>query len=377
VGLLRLGLYPFAAALKHYEERRFGLVGESTLKEELKTLLHLGKVFEELKAEADNKDGSRPFTTDPRIMGRLEIQTFMAWMKKPSPKRRKGLDPVTQVLYLKGLKNFLRTFENHIIEDMAADGVRFPKAPKKPIRTVGLEDLQTIFRAADQTPGWHGTVARGMMVLFFATGVRPSELRLARQKDINMNKQTLSIRHPNGEGSWALEAKVNMIRPDMVPIIVRFLRERQQHVEDAGLGEVLALFPNLTRGKDGFYSANAFKSIKKEIEVASGVEFKLKDFRPTLTSITVNGDMSFLPTMSAQLRHTNLATTQRSYYAMQQGVAGRQLKKSFNISGSITAQDPVIEKNGTYLGMNESGPGGIRTPVRGFPWTEAVPRRPQ
>jgi hypothetical protein len=74
------------------------------------------------------------------------------------------------------------------------------------------------------------------------------------------------------------------------------------------------------------------------------VEFKLKDFRPTLTSITVNGDMSLLPAMSAQLRHATIATTQRSYYAMQQGVAGKQLKQSYRSAGSITAQNPVIDK---------------------------------
>jgi hypothetical protein len=61
--------------------------------------------------------------------------------------------------------------------------------------------------------------------------------------------------------------------------------------------------------------------------------------------------MRLLPDMSAQLRHSNLATTKRSYYRMLQGVAGKELRKSYKGSGSVTAQDPVIEKNMTYLGM--------------------------
>ncbi len=330
VEALRLGRYPFAAAIRHYEERRLGIVGEATIKEELKTLRHLNKVFESLKEEADLKDSERskenirPFTTDPRNMGRREVQTFMAWMRK------RGLDPVTQVKYLKHLKNFLKVFRNHIIDDMTADGVRFPKTPKKPIRTLDLEDLRTIFQAIDKMPGWHGSMARGMISLYFATGVRPSELRLALLKDLDLKKQTLMIRHPKGEGSWASQAEVDLIRPDMVPIIERYLQERRQHVDEAGLQEAPALFPNLFYQEgDGFYSANAFKKIKKEVEELSGVEFKLKDFRPTLTSITVNGNMSLLPALSAQLRHADLATTQRSYYAMQQGVAGRQLRESW------------------------------------------------
>jgi integrase/recombinase XerD len=348
VGSLRLGRYPFAAAIKHYEERRLGLVGDSTMREELKTLRHLNEVFEQLKAEEEAKDTedtnrsggemSKPFTTDPRRMGRREIQTFMAWM------RRRGLDPATQVTYMKRLKNFLKVFRNHVIDDMVADGVRFPKNPTKPIRTLDMDDLQVIFQAAERLQGWHGAMARGMFALYFATGVRPSELRLAHFKDLDMKKQTLVIQHPKGEGSWASQAPVDLIRPDMVPIIERYLKERQQHVQKAGYEGALALFPNLYGGQDGFYSANHFKQIKKKVEEISGVEFKLKDFRPTLTSITVNGDMSLLPAMSAQLRHATIATTQRSYYSMQQGVAGRQLKKSYKGPGSITAQDPVIDK---------------------------------
>jgi hypothetical protein len=73
------------------------------------------------------------------------------------------------------------------------------------------------------------------------------------------------------------------------------------------------------------------------------VEFKLKDFRPTLTSITVNGDMSLFPAMFAQLRHANLDTTQRSYYAMQQGVAGKQLRDSWKETPIIATRKPIIE----------------------------------
>jgi len=329
---LRLGRYPFAAAVKHYEERRLGIVGDSTIREEVKTLRHLGRVFESLKSDG------RVSTTDPRKMGRKEIQAFMAWMRK------RGLDPVTQVKYLKHLKNFLKVFKNHVISDMEADGVRFPKAPRKPIRTLDLEDLQIIFQAADGLPGWHGSMARGMIALYFATGVRPSELRLARIKDLDMSRQTLMIQHPKGEGSWASAAEVDIIRPDMLPIIERYLAERQQHVQVAGYKEAMALFPNLVVGQNAFYSAPAFRKVKKEIEAASGVEFKIKDFMPTLTSITVNEDMSRLPAMSAQLRHSSLATTQRSYYRMQQGVAGKRLRDSWKETPIIATQKPVIDK---------------------------------
>ncbi|MDW5563935.1 MAG: hypothetical protein SA339_11985 [Methanomassiliicoccus sp.] len=80
------------------------------------------------------------------------------------------------------------------------------------------------------------------------------------------------------------------------------------------------------------------------------MEFKIKDFRPTLTSITVNEDMSRLPAMSAQLRHNSLATTQRPYYRMQQGVAGKQLRDSWKESPVIATRKPVIENKWNLSG---------------------------
>jgi bisphosphoglycerate-independent phosphoglycerate mutase (AlkP superfamily) len=78
------------------------------------------------------------------------------------------------------------------------------------------------------------------------------------------------------------------------------------------------------------------------------VEFMLKDFRSTLTSITVNQDMSRLPAMSAQLRHASIATTQKSYYAMERGVAGKRLRdawKEHPIASSIKHEKAVIDQN--------------------------------
>jgi integrase len=85
-----------------------------------------------------------------------------------------------------------------------------------------------------------------------------------------------------------------------------------------------------------------------KVEKISGVEFKLKDFRSTLTSITVNGDISRLPAMSALLRHASVATTQKSYFAMERGVAGKQLRdawKEHPIASPIKHEKAVIDSN--------------------------------
>ena len=330
---LRLGRYPFAAATNFYLQSRKGTIADSTYTEDERKLRYLGSVLEKLK-----KDGLIT-TTDPRIMGRKEIQEFLIWM------RREGLDLDTQKKYLHHLRALLRFSKNHIIEDMKAEGVKFPTSPKKPIRTIELNDLQTIFRTVNQMEGWKGIMARGMVALYFATGVRPKELRLAHLEDLNLKKMTLFIRHPKGEGSWAASTTIDLIRPDMLPMIEQYLQEREEVVMRKGFPRALALFPNLSLGPNAFYSANHFGKVKREIEALCQVEFKLKDFRPTLTSLTVNGDLSRLPAMSAQLRHSSYSTTQRYYLKMEQGAAGKQLKDAWKDSPILApqnARNPVI-----------------------------------
>jgi hypothetical protein len=65
--------------------------------------------------------------------------------------------------------------------------------------------------------------------------------------------------------------------------------------------------------------------------------------RSTLTSVMVKGDMSRLPEMSEQLRHGSMTTTQRSYYAMKRGAAGRQLKDAWKEHPIKVHQNPIID----------------------------------
>jgi hypothetical protein len=88
------------------------------------------------------------------------------------------------------------------------------------------------------------------------------------------------------------------------------------------------------------------------------VEFKIKDFRPTLFSITVNGDMGHLPALSAQLRYSNLTTTHRSYFRMRQGVAGKQLRDSWRASAEIPHECPLLKK-GSRRVIDDGRLGGI------------------
>jgi hypothetical protein len=87
------------------------------------------------------------------------------------------------------------------------------------------------------------------------------------------------------------------------------------------------------------------------VEALSGVSFKLKDFRSTLTSLTVNDDLSRLPAMSAQLRHLDMKTTQRSYVDIQKSSAGKQLMDAWKEHPiGIMHETPLIDRRNTITG---------------------------
>ena len=75
------------------------------------------------------------------------------------------------------------------------------------------------------------------------------------------------------------------------------LRGREEWLRKHGILQAKPLFPSFSKNdKTDFYSANGLRQIKTKVEVLSGVDFKLKNFLSTLTSITVNGDLNrYLP----------------------------------------------------------------------------------
>ena len=75
-----------------------------------------------------------------------------------------------------------------------------------------------------------------------------------------------------------------------------------------------ALFPYITkRGRFGYWSQPMWSKLKKQVEIASGTEFRWKDFRPTYAQKLK--DMGApIEAVFKCLRHTDTGTTER-YYA--------------------------------------------------------------
>lgn len=297
---VRLGRYPFRAAVKYYCAFQEGNLGPTTMEVDRRKLIQFSGVFEELKM---NK---RITSTDPRQFIQPHITEFTIWMKK------RNLNLSTQEKYLQILDRLLQIFGNNVVPEMRKDPlVHLPKGVRdKPIRVLTVEDVQKIFDASKKVRGYTGIVLRGTVAIMFGTAIRPKELIGAHVEDVDLNTKMYYVRHPKGEGTWAEPQWTPIIRGDMIPKIREFITERNAYLEKRGIqSEYLFVNPSTMQP----FADYSFRRMKQRLEKLSGVNFQLKDFRSTLATLLVEGDLSNIPAVSLLLRHKSIETTSTYY----------------------------------------------------------------
>ena len=310
-----MGRYPLITVLNKYLEERAIVVKPSTLDHEGRKLRLIAK---ELQAFADDGKIS---TANPTKFTAADIKFY-------SDHLTGRLEPETKRKYLQYLNGLLLYAGNPVIETMKRKGFRFPRGTRKPIRSLDDEEQQAIQAAARSMAGWKGARAAFLTACYPATGVRPSELRLAHIEDINTKTWRLFVRHPKGEGSWGGSRTVP-VRPKYRMDILTYLKEREAYIHANGRTRATYLVPRCTKGQDLYYSDVAFRKLKKEIEEISGVEFKLKDFRPTYAQNAIDLDPNLFPDVSTALGHASLVTTQRFYAQISCDRAANRLENAW------------------------------------------------
>ncbi len=160
-------------------------------------------------------------------------------------------------------------------------------------------------------------------------------MRLVQSVDLDLKKWKIYVRSPKGGGVWA-ENRTITIMPQGRPELLNFLKERDELLRFFGKDKATYLIPNLRCGRDEPYSSNHFRKLKKEVQELSGISFRLKDFRPTFATLSVEMDPNLLVDVSAQLGHSNLATTQRYYAQISAESAGSRLEKAWDKKEYVT-----------------------------------------
>jgi integrase len=323
-----LGAYPFLSAGLRYVDRRKGFLADSTLTEMERKVRQVDRELRELKANG------RIRTTNPRKLARGDIQQVLIFLNG------KGLDPEYQSKYIRLIERVTTLEGNAIIQRMRDEGERFPTATPKELFSLEEQDLERIQAAAEEMEGWTGQIARFLVHFYPATGLRPSELRLAHVGDIDTRKWTFFVRHPKGENRYARKRTVFIAPPGRMAAL-EFLSARADHLERKGFPDAKPLIPSIRKGSAGYYSSNWFRVIKKRVEEAAGVEFRLKDFRPTFTQLTLDRNPNLLSDVSKQLGHATTRTTEEHYARIRDRDAFRRLEKAWGGGDIDTSPAPV------------------------------------
>jgi integrase len=325
--------YPLRSATKNYLAMREERVKKSTLDNESRILWHL---VDELEGMVQRGELS---TNSPWKMGRKEIRAILDHLRDGD----RALENETLEKYIRYIEGLLTFCGNRIIEKMKKDSPNlFPKRGRKPITHLTEDEVEAIQEAADTFEGWNGAIMRFIAAIYPATGLRPSELRKARLEDLDRANMTIKVRHPKGESSYG-DKRVVAIMPQAEDASLRFLKERHEYIQSMGLKASKYLIPNLSTGEDAIYSSNHFRKLKKRLQDETGIEFKLKDYRSTFASLTIQKDSSLMPEVSQQLGHSSLVTTQRFYADMDLIDAGSKLRKAW--SKKAVSQTTQIEND--------------------------------
>jgi len=303
--------------LEDFEEYISSMVGinlPSTINEHSSKIRRFVPVFEELQTQG------KISSIRPADLTEQDVRYFVQGL------RDRDIAPRTQQKYLQLLNCYLRHVNNMAVE-IARKKLKITEE-RVPIEALSVNEIGKVFKTIEEMEGWRGSVARGMIYLAFQTLARPTEIRTALYKDLDIISRRFYVRNPKGKGTFAAGQYVDMLRPDFMPQIERYVADREFHLLRRGKSSAY-LFPNLYGEINDVYSANAQRVIMREVSHRSGVDFSLKTFRATGADLIISADPSKLFIVSAQLRHGSIATTQKYYADIQRSSVARQLGDTY------------------------------------------------
>jgi integrase/recombinase XerD len=326
-----VGRYPFLTVSKAYLRDLRPFRAELTLEQLRRDLGTIDRDLQALYAAGEVSAMYPPKLTEADVATLL-----LRWRTRPS---RYGtpMDPTSQAHLFRALRGLLEWCGNGAISRMKARShVRFPRTVEKPVEALGAEDLARIRAAADAISGWNGVVARLIVNLAVASGLRPKELRLAQLEDLDLPRGRIRVSHPKGEGAWAAQAYAPILGTAR-EAVREFLEERADYLSSRGfdVSKVEHLVPYVRKdGRVESWPEAMLRKLKGELERVSGVRFHLKTFRATFAQLAKDNGAS-IEAVSRALRHASTKTTE-AYYARIRGEAAfRELETAWERMGQF------------------------------------------
>ena len=287
---------------------------------------------EELPRTVGNLNGSY------RNCGCSSISEFIGWLKA-------NLDATTGAHYLKFLDEILQSKGNNVVSRLRVKRRHLlPRATAKSIRIIDADSMSILSEGdwALEDPWWN-IVAKAAIALYSHTGLRPSELRLAKLRDLDLVRGEIRISSPKGKGRWADGTEASPIMPGCEYVVAEYLEKREEILQRGGAAFHEALFPFVSlNGKVGYWSSGMWAKMKAHVELASGVEFRWKDFRPTLAQACKDAGAP-IEAISKVLRHSSSNTTERYYARIRPESAFSQVRMAWQARKPLQAEIQKVQ----------------------------------
>jgi len=333
---MSLGRYPFMTLIPKYMEDHALTFSPGTAKDRKRCLEWIGRRLEILK-----EDGCI-MMTNPKRLKRDDALAILNDFKGMNWKQS-YLEKMISTLGL-----FVGYQGNPVFKELASARL-IPRTPAQPPKSIGRDQLKTLSEGAEKLTGWHGDVARFLVAIFPSTGARPSELRMARYEDLDIMNWTLHIRHPKGEGRYALPRDVPILE-EARKAVLRFLKAREERLAKAGIDTAEPLIPRVKIGKATYYTVPGFRRMQLSIEAASGVDFRWKDMRPIFIQRILDKDPSKLYEAAVLAGHMNPYTTLRYYATIRNDLAIERVQAMMSAPGFNSTQSKLIERKAPITG---------------------------
>ncbi len=289
-----------------------------THKERCRKFRRVGEILEILKSER------RIASTSPLKMNEADVCEFIGWCKR-------NLDSTTAAHYLKFLDEILQSVGNNsVLMVKTKRKSLIPHVTPKSVRTIPNDSLLTIlcgsYRLGDE---WWDEVGKTAATLYFHTGLRVSELRLAKVGDLDLTRELIVVSSPKGIGRWTNGTESSPIMSGVENLLRNYLRIREHVIVRSGAkpANVEPLFPYMTKkGRVGYWSQVMWGRLKRQMELATGVRFRWKDFRPTYAQ-RLKDLGAPIEAVSKCLRHKDTGTTEEYYARIRSETAFSQVRR--------------------------------------------------
>jgi integrase len=247
-------------------------------------------------------------TTSPKKINESDIGEIIGWFKA-------NLDATTASHYMKFLDEVLQSVGNNVLSRLKVKRRHLLPRPMNKSISVIPSDTMDILLAGGYTleDKWWDATAKAAIALAAHTGLRSSELRLAKVEDLDLTRLEIRVSSPKGKGRWANGNERTPIMPGCEDTLRAYLDQRRERLEGAGKPDHEALFPFIPKkGEIRSWSIPMWTQLKKCAETASGQRFRWKDFRPTYAQSLKDADAP-IEAISRCLRHTSTKTTEQYY----------------------------------------------------------------